>query len=345
MMSHQKLITFTVPAYNSEAYLAQCLNSLVPGGDDVEVIVVNDGSTDNTETIARKYEQNYPHIVKVISKMNGGHGSGINEGLAIATGLYFKVVDSDDWLNGNALRTLLDTIRKHQKSEQLADLYITNFVYDKVNEGKFFVRHFSRHFQSNRFAKWSQVGNFYGAQVLLMHSLTYRTEKLKNSGIHLPLHTFYVDNIYSYKPLPHMQKIFYLDVNLYHYYIGREDQSVNIRVFTNRYDQQIRVMKEMIQAYRYEDIMRMEKGLRKYMLHCLSAIMMITIFFTVTKDEDERRIALSDLWAFIKDRDRSLYRFLRWRAMPTIVNYLPWRLRGMIMTAGYKVLQRRIKLG
>ncbi|MDD5292980.1 MAG: glycosyltransferase [Candidatus Izemoplasmatales bacterium] len=344
-MSHQKLITFTVPAYNSEAYLAQCLNSLVPGGDDVEVIVVNDGSTDNTETIARKYEQNYPHIVKVISKMNGGHGSGINEGLAIATGLYFKVVDSDDWLNGNALRTLLDTIRKHQKSEQLADLYITNFVYDKVNEGKFFVRHFSRHFQSNRFAKWSQVGNFYGAQVLLMHSLTYRTEKLKNSGIHLPLHTFYVDNIYSYKPLPHMQKIFYLDVNLYHYYIGREDQSVNIRVFTNRYDQQIRVMKEMIQAYRYEDIMKMEKGLRRYMLHCLSAIMMITIFFTVTKDEDERRIALSDLWAFIKDRDRSLYRFLRWRAMPTIVNYLPWRLRGMIMTAGYKVLQRRIKLG
>ncbi|MDD3958204.1 MAG: glycosyltransferase, partial [Candidatus Izemoplasmatales bacterium] len=282
MMSHQKLITFTVPAYNSEAYLAQCLNSLVPGGDDVEVIVVNDGSTDNTETIARKYEQNYPHIVKVISKMNGGHGSGINEGLAIATGLYFKVVDSDDWLNGNALRTLLDTIRKHQKSEQLADLYITNFVYDKVNEGKFFVRHFSRHFQSNRFAKWSQVGNFYGAQVLLMHSLTYRTEKLKNSGIHLPLHTFYVDNIYSYKPLPHMQKIFYLDVNLYHYYIGREDQSVNIRVFTNRYDQQIRVMKEMIQAYRYEDIMKMEKGLRRYMLHCLSAIMMITIFFTVT---------------------------------------------------------------
>jgi glycosyltransferase involved in cell wall biosynthesis len=345
MMSHQKLITFTVPAYNSEAYLAQCLNSLVPGGDEVEVIVVNDGSTDNTETIARKYEQNYPHIVKVISKMNGGHGSGINEGLAIATGLYFKVVDSDDWLNGNALRTLLDTIRKHQKADQLADLYITNFVYDKVNEGKFFVRHFSRHFQSNRFAKWSQVGNFYGAQVLLMHSLTYRTEKLKHSGIHLPLHTFYVDNIYSYKPLPHMQKIFYLDVNLYHYYIGREDQSVNIRVFTNRYDQQIRVMKEMIQAYRYEDIMRMEKGLRKYMLHCLSAIMMITIFFTVTKDEDERRIALSDLWAFIKDRDRSLYRFLRWRAMPTIVNYLPWRLRGMIMTAGYKVLQRRIKLG
>lgn len=345
MMSHPKLITFTVPAYNSEAYLAQCLNSLVPGGDDVEVIVVNDGSTDNTEIIARKYEQNYPHIVKVISKMNGGHGSGINEGLAIATGMYFKVVDSDDWLNGNALRTLIDTIRQHQKSDQLADLYITNFVYDKVNEGKFFVRHFSRHFQSNRFATWSQVRNFYGAQVLLMHSLTYRTEKLRNSGIHLPLHTFYVDNIYSYKPLPHMQKIFYLDVNLYHYYIGREDQSVNIRVFTNRYDQQIRVMKEMIQAYRYDDIMKMDKGLKKYMLHCLSAIMMITIFFTVTKDEDERRIALSDLWEFIKDRDRSLYRFLRWRAMPTIVNYLPWRLRGLIMTAGYRVLQRRIKLG
>jgi len=340
-----KLITFAVPAYNSQAYLAQCLDSLIVGGEEVEVIVINDGSTDNTETIARQYETQYPGIVKVVSKINGGHGSGINVGLENATGLFFKVVDSDDWLNENALNMLLNTIRKHLQEQHLADLYITNFVYDKVNEGKFFIRHFSRHFQSNCFTQWSNVGKFYGAQVLLMHSLTYHTAKLRESGLKLPHHTFYVDNIYAYVPLSKMQSIFYIDVNLYHYYIGREDQSVNLGVFTNRYDQQIRVMKEMIKAYSYADILKFEKGLRKYILHCLSAIMIITIFFTVAKDGEDRRIALSDLWSFIKLRDKELYRFLRWRSMPLMVNYLPWRLRGVIMIAIYKVLKSRLKLG
>ncbi len=340
-----KLLTFTVPAYNSQDYLSQCLDSLIPGGSDIEIIIVNDGSTDNTEMIARQYERKYPHIVKVISKTNGGHGSGINIGLEHATGLYFKVVDSDDWLDAGSLDELLKTIRKHHQENRLPDLYITNFVYDKINEGKFFVRHFSRHFSRNRFSNWSQVGRFYGAQVLLMHSLTYQTAKLRESKLHLPHHTFYVDNIYAYSPLAKMQSIFYLDINLYHYYIGREDQSVNIRVFTNRYDQQIRVMKEMIMTHTYAEIMQMEKGLRRYMLHCLSAIMMITIFFTVAKDGEDRREALTGLWSFIKKKDYKLYLFLKWRSMPSMVNYLPWRLRGIIMTAGYKVLQRRLKLG
>jgi glycosyltransferase involved in cell wall biosynthesis len=345
MASHVKLLTFAVPAYNSEAYLSHCIESLIPGGDDVEIIVINDGSTDNTESIALAYEKKYPGIVKVISKINGGHGSGINVGLENATGLYFKVVDSDDWLDAESLITLLSTIRDHYQEQILADLYITNFVYDKVNEGKYFIRHFTRHFKSNRFSRWSQVGKFFGAQVLLMHSLTYNTEKLRQSGLKLPHHTFYVDNIYSYTPLPQMHSIFYLDTNLYHYYIGREDQSVNIHVFTNRYDQQIRVMEDLINTYSYAQIMKMEKGLRRYMLHFLSAIMMITIFFTVAKDGEDRRQALADLWTHLKKKDRALYRFLRQRAMPLMVNYLPWRLRGVIMTAGYKVLQRRIKLG
>jgi len=345
MSPTRKLLTFAVPAFNSEAYLAHCLDTLVPGGDEVEVIVINDGSTDNTEMIAREYESKYPGIIKVISQINGGHGSGINVGLQNASGLYFKVVDSDDWLNQESLSILLNTIRSHYDEQKLADLYITNFVYDKFSEGKFFVRQFSRHFKNNHFTKWSQVGRFYGAQVLLMHSLTYNTKKLKESGIQLPHHTFYVDNIYAYQPLPKMQSIYYIDTNLYHYFIGREDQSVNIRVFTNRYDQQIRVMKEMIGAYSYEDIMKMEKGLKKYMLHCLSAIMMITIFFTVAKDGEDRREALNGLWNHLKIKDYPMYRFLRWRAMPIVVNCLPWRLRGIVMTAGYKVLRRRIKLG
>jgi len=340
-----KLITFAVPAYNSQAYLSHCLDSLVAGGDDVEVIVINDGSTDNTELIARQYETKYPQIVKVISKANGGHGSGINVGLENASGLYFKVVDSDDWLDDQSLAMLLQTIRKHLQEQKLADLYITNFVYDKVNEGKFFIRKFNHHFHGDGLTEWSKVRRFFGAQVLLMHSLTYQTAKLRASGIKLPNHTFYVDNIYAYTPLPMMKSIFYINIDLYHYYIGREDQSVNINIFTKRFEQQIRVMNEMLKAYSYSEIMKMEKGLRKYMLHCLSAIMMITIFFTGAKDGEDRRKALAEMWSSLKSRDYQLYRFLRSRSMPAAVNHLPWRFRGTMMTIGYKILRKRIKLG
>ena len=118
-----KYISFVVPSYNSQEYLAKCLDSLVIGGEDVEIIIVNDGSKDRTLEIAREYEANYPTIIKVIDKENGGHGSGINAGLKVATGIYYKCVDSDDWVDIEAYLALLNTIKKHEKENALPDLY------------------------------------------------------------------------------------------------------------------------------------------------------------------------------------------------------------------------------
>lgn len=92
----EKLLTVTVPCYNSSEYMCKCIKSLLAGGEDMEIIIVNDGSTDETLSIAREYETAYPSIIRVVDKPNGGHGSGVNAGLARATGRYFKVVDSDD---------------------------------------------------------------------------------------------------------------------------------------------------------------------------------------------------------------------------------------------------------
>ena len=247
MAPKEKFLTFAVPAYNSEAYLSHCLDSLIPGGDEVEIIIINDGSTDGTEKIARQYEKKYPNIVKVISQANGGHGSGVNAGLENATGLYFKVVDSDDWLDTSSLHTLLSTIKEHLLEKKLPDLYITNFVYDKVNEGKFFVRRFSRHFKSNCFLRWSQVGKFYAAQVIMMHSLTYKTEKLRKSGLKLPHHTFYVDNIYSYT----FQKCRISTILTSTFITTSSDVWINpsISVFSPTDMTANQVMKEMINAH------------------------------------------------------------------------------------------------
>ena len=95
-MEQEKLITFAVPCYNSEAYMRGCVDSLLAGGERVEIIIIDDGSTDATGAIADEYASQYPTIVKVVHQENGGHGEGINQGVKNATGIYFKVVDSDD---------------------------------------------------------------------------------------------------------------------------------------------------------------------------------------------------------------------------------------------------------
>ena len=338
-----KLISFAVPCYNSAGYMRRCIDSLLKGGEDVEIIVVNDGSKDETPLIAAEYAAIHPNV-RVVNKENGGHGSGVNKGLELAQGLYYKVVDSDDWLDGDALEKLLALLREHRDAGKLADLYITNFVYEKVCDNARYVRSYAHNFPQGRFFGWEEVKRFHKSNVLLMHSLLYRTDKLRQSNTILPEHTFYVDNIFAYKPLPFMKKLYYLNADLYRYYIGREDQSVSAKNIVRRYDQQIRVMKEMIGAYTYEQLEGLESGLCGYMKHYLSVVMMLTMMFTTGGKEDVpgRKAALGELWDYVRERDGQMYAFLR-RSYPALVNWLPFRLRGRVMVAGYLYYSKKIK--
>ncbi|MBQ9839015.1 MAG: glycosyltransferase family 2 protein [Oscillospiraceae bacterium] len=341
-----KLISFAIPSYNSESYLHHAVESILTGGEEVEILIINDGSTDGTAAIADRFAQQYPTIVKAIHKPNGGHGSGVNRGLQEAQGLYYKVVDSDDWVNEKALKALLTTIRRHVTRGIEADLYLTNFIYDHAEDNTKNYRRWDRQCPEGRIFSWDEVKPFYGPEVLLMHSLLYKTELLRSYGIVLPEHTFYVDNLFAYAPLPHAKKLFYLNVDLYHYFIGRADQSVTLANITKRYDQQIRVMLKMTDAYSYDEIMAMESGLGKYMLHCLSAIMMNTLMFCCSGgDTPERRKAYDQLWAHILERDPKLYGHLRKKGLPLMVCWMPWKLRGKAMLFGYNFLCKTIKLG
>ncbi len=340
-----KLITFAIPSYNSESYLSHAVDTILSGGEDVEIIIVNDGSRDGTAAIADSYAAKYPTIVRAIHKSNGGHGSGVNRGLQEATGLYYKVVDSDDWVDEKALKQLLDTLRAHIAQGIEADLYITNFIYDHAEDHTQFERSYRRQMPANRFFGWDEVKGFYFSNVLLMHSLLYKTDVLRSSGIVLPEHTFYVDNIYAYQPLGHTKKLYYLDADLYHYFIGRADQSVNMVNFLKRYDQQIRVMEYMLAAYTYEEILEKPKGLRKYLFHDVAAIMMNTLLFCCGGKEEARKIAYKKLWADLKQRDVKLYRKLYYRSLPALVTWMPWNMRRVLMVFGYKVLCKFVKLG
>ena len=126
-----KLLSIAIPCYNSQDYMEKCIESLLVGGEEVEILVVDDGSSDRTAEIADAYAAKYPTIVKAIHQENGGHGEAVNAGIRNATGLYFKVVDSDDWVNKEAYIKILETLYELLRGPQTVDLLISNFVYEK----------------------------------------------------------------------------------------------------------------------------------------------------------------------------------------------------------------------
>ncbi len=343
----RKLLSFAVPCYNSAAYMRHCISTLLTGGDEVEIIIINDGSTDDTLTIANKYAAKYPDIVKVVDKENGGHGSGVNAGIDHATGLYFKVVDSDDWLSVKALSELMEKLRdfgaayeeKGEKSS-IPDLVIANYVYEK--EGKLVKEVVRYHaLPKNQIFGWDRFSIPEPGHYLLMHSIIYRTELLKDCGLRLPEHMFYVDNIYAYVPLPHVKRMYYMDLNLYRYFIGRPDQSVHEDVMISRVDQQIAVNKIMMDAWRLMDdpLITDRPRLQKYMISDLEIISTISSVLLIRAHTDEALQKKDELWAYLEEKDPNTYKAITHRFIGrgiTMKGSVPRKITERI----YQVLQR-----
>ena len=338
-----KLLTIAIPSYNSENYLSKCIESLLPGGEDVEILVVNDGSKDNTSAIGHEYEAKYPGIVKVIDKENGGHGSAVNAGVEHATGLFFKVVDSDDWVKKSAYLDILDKLRDFAGSDVILDMLISNFVYEKEGAAKKKVMRYAHALPKDTVFTWNDVGHFFKGQYILMHSVIYRTKLLRECGMKLPDHTFYVDNIFVYEPLPYVKNMYYMDVNFYRYYIGREDQSVNEKVMIGRVDQQLRVNKLMIDyTVRNRKMIFVNKRLKQYMLNYLEIITTISSIMLILADTEEALDKKTELWEYLKASDSYLYRKLRYGIMGNGMN-LPGKGGRKISVEGYRLAQRFFK--
>ena len=301
-----KVLSVVVPCYNSEAYMERAIDSLLPGGEDIEIIIVNDGSSDRTQEIAEKYEIKYPDIVRVINQENGGHGEAVNTGLRHASGLYFKVVDSDDWVEQQALFKILGKLKEFVEGGERIDMLISNYVYEKLEKKKKKVIDYRSCLPVDRPFGWSEVGHFKSSQNILMLSVIYRTKLLRDCGLELPKHTFYVDNIFVYQPLPAVSKLYYLDVDFYRYYIGREDQSVNEQVMMGRIDQQIKITKIMIDSHDLTKIRR--KQLRKYMAKYLVMMMTVSSVFLIKMNTPESLAKKEELWQYLKKKNERMYR-------------------------------------
>ena len=334
-----KYITFAIPCYNSQDYMERAIESVLKGGKDIEVIIVNDGSKDGTEEIARRYEREYPDIIRVVSQENGGHGEAVNSGLLHAQGKYFKVVDSDDWLDEEALLKIMETLRRFEENGEEVDMLISNYVYEKVGASHKKVIHYRNCLPQDQVFGWSDLGHFRIDQYILMHSVIYRTELLKLCQLHLPKHTFYVDNIYVYYPLPHVRTIYYLDVNLYRYYIGRDDQSVNEKNMIKRIDQQLYVNQTMIDMYQMKMISN--KKLRSYMIKYLAIMMTVSSIICIRSKKEENLKKKKELWTYLKRKDYKTYFKIRYGILGQTMN-LPGRSGRKISSMGYSVMRRII---
>ena len=323
-----KLLTVAIPCYNSQEYMKHAIESVLVGGEDIEILIVDDGSKDDTARIADEFEAAYPGIVRAIHQENGGHGEAVNAGIRNAKGLYYKVLDSDDWLDRDSLLRVMNKLRQMVKEGKMVDMFLANYVYEKPSEHKHKVIRYEGVFPESQIFGWSDIKRFKISQNILMHSVIYRTQMLHDCGLELPKHTFYVDNIFVYVPLPNVKTMYYMDVNLYRYYIGREDQSVNEDVMISRIDQQIKVNKIMIDAYDLTKIRN--KKLKDYMVKYLAMMMTVSSIFLIKEGSEESLTKRAELWHYLKDASKGMFRLVNHQVLSR-----PMQIRGK---AGRKML-------
>lgn len=332
-----KLLTVAIPCYNSQEYMHHAVETVLVGGEDVEIILVNDGSKDDTAKIADELAAAHPTIIKAVHQENGGHGSAVNAGLANATGIYFKVLDSDDWMDRGSLLKVLDVLRGFVQEGNGVDMLLANYVYEKPSLHKHKAIRYDGVFPENKVFTWSDIKRFKISQNILMHSVIYRTKLLKDCNLELPKHTFYVDNIFVYYPLPFVKTMYYLNVDLYRYFIGRDDQSVNEKVMMGRIDQQLKVNKIMIESHDLTKIKN--RKLRDYMVKYLTMIMTVSSVFLIKEGSEESLQKRAELWEFLKNHNKEMYRMVNKMALSK-----PMQFRGKagrkIVVWGYSLSQK-----
>lgn len=332
-----KILSVTVPCYNSQDYMRRCIDSLLAGGDDVEIVIVDDGSTDDTAAIADEYQAKYPSICKALHKENGGHGDAVNTGLANSSGAFFKVVDSDDRVNREAFKKLLKIMRDSLEQDKNLDMLISNYVYDKQGANHKKVMRYVGILPEDTYFTWEDTKRFSVTKYIMMHSVIYRTELLREVGLNLPKHTFYVDNIFVFQPLPKVRTMYYANVDFYWYFIGRDDQSVNEDVMIRRIDQQFNVNRLMIDIFKPDEIEN--KQCCKYMRNYLTMMMTISSILAILSKDKENLRKKSELWKYLKEKEPDMYHQMRWSLLGIWMNF-PGHIGRKISVAGYKVVQK-----
>lgn len=271
-----KLLSIVIPAYNAEEYLLETIPTILDSKniDLIDVMIVNDGSIDNTEQLANSFVEQFPQSVRVINKVNGGHGSAVNTGINYAVGKYFKIVDADDWVDTNNLDLLIEYLKNTNVDEILTPYYQV-FVNE---EDKLETEY-------NEFKK-VQENQIYAAdsffnltkQTVGMHTITIKTEILKNNGIELSEKMFYVDMEFITKILPFVKNMVYLNYPVYKYRLGTSGQSVSIESYIKNRMMHKQVILNLVEFYTNTEMSNVKKRVFQKLLFNLIRMQCIIYF-------------------------------------------------------------------
>lgn len=239
-----KVLTIVVPAYNAEAYLKKCVDSMVrPDNrfDDLELLIINDGSKDSTLSIAKELESEFADIIKVVDKPNGGWGSVVKQGVKLASGRYFRVVDSDDWLNQKTFVDYMNLLRDTD-----ADIVATS--YQEIYPDKTMSFEFPSELLNGRmsFDKYIEFNDY--NQILNLSICTIKTSILKDLDLNLP-DRYYADIPFILFPLFKIKSIVFSNLNLYQYWKCNEGQSTSLQGYNSHLDDYVEVTKSLVNFY------------------------------------------------------------------------------------------------
>lgn len=279
----EKILTITVPTYNVEKYLKQCLDSFVIPEilEQIEVLIVNDGSSDSSPDIAAEYVKKYPDTFILINKENGGHGSTINTGIANARGKYFKVVDSDDWVDRKAMLHLSDTLNGCD-----SDLIYSNYYWVDHKTGKRTVE-FEKPFFGVQYGKEYAFDSLPEDMFLKMHGFTVRTQILKKIP-KIAEHCFYVDMEYVVFPIPYIKTITFIPDFVYQYRVGLPNQSVSMERMRRDAENYDRVWSRILRFYEQLPQEKIGAIKKSYLEHVLARLFAsrIKIFLSAPKSKE-----------------------------------------------------------
>lgn len=257
MTPQNKVLTISVAAYNVEDFIEECLQSFVIEDimDMLEVLVIDDGSTDHTVALAKKYEEQYPATFRVITKQNGGHGSTVNHGMKEATGAFFKTVDGDDWVEKEGLRSL---VRYLGHCESKPDIVVTDYHWVDWHNGKV-LRTITTDFDGKQCEMLYDFRDIAAKVYLNMHAVTFRTQLLRDHPFALMEHCFYVDAQYVLYPIPYVQTVVFLKDPVYQYRLGMDGQSMNLANMQKNCSHHETVLQSILQLYQNMDSAEPEK--------------------------------------------------------------------------------------
>lgn len=312
METPQPIVTFVVPCYNATAYLERSVGSILAAPGNFELLIIDDGSTDESLALARRLAEQDDRV-RIITQTNGNWGAVVNHAIVLARGTYFKIVDADDHVDPETVTQVLERLTKQRDEGELPDLVVTNYVYDRVSDNSQHTIHYRGFFPEGRVAPWKDLGHPNTDQIIMVHASWFRTELLRDVAlVKLPEGICYTDSLLVLQSVPYVHTILYLDLDVYYYLIGREGQSVDVDMVVKNIDQQLFVTERAIELVDYEELHKKEPNQANVMLRYLSCMMSICTIYLFMDGSPGAIEKNRQIWARMKEISPWLSRKIFW---------------------------------